>query len=93
MNGVFNRICWVFICFISITHVAYASNFLPEASSYNIKNYNAGHQNWACAQGSDGIMYFGNNKGLLVYDGFSWDLFPVPGNYIVRSLYVEGNRV
>lgn len=64
----------------------WGADFIPAITNYTVKDYEGGHQNWACAQGDDGVMYFGNNNGLLVYDGFSWELHRVPGGYIVRSV-------
>ena len=52
----------------------WGADFIPAITNYTVKDYEGGHQNWACAQGDDGVMYFGNNNGLLVYDGFSWEL-------------------
>ena len=71
----------------------WGADFIPAITNYTVKDYEGGHQNWACAQGDDGVMYFGNNNGLLVYDGFSWELHRVPGGYIVRSVFVDGDRV
>lgn len=33
-----------------------------------MSDYNAGIQNWAIAQDERGVMYFGNNSGLLEFD-------------------------
>ena len=66
---------------------------MPAVTNYLAKDYEAGYQNWACAQGSNGEMYFGNSQGLLVYDGYRWTLHKVPGNHIVRSVYVKEDRI
>lgn len=70
-----------------------ASSFMPAITNYLAKDYGAGYQNWACAQGENGEMYFGNSHGLLAYDGYRWALHRVPGNHIVRSVYVQGDRI
>lgn len=75
----------LFLC----TVPAWGADFIPAITNYTVKDYQGAHQNWACAQGDDGVMYFGNNNGLLVYDGFSWELYKVPGGYIVRSVFVD----
>jgi len=36
-------------------------------------------------------MYFGNNKGLLEFDGTIWDINKLPENKLVRSLMVDKN--
>lgn len=43
--------------------------FSPIVRSYSVSDYNAGIQNWAIAQDERGVMYFGNNSGLLEFDG------------------------
>jgi DNA-binding CsgD family transcriptional regulator len=61
---------------------------LPNIVNYSRQVYNAGSQNWCIAQDSSGIMYFANNKGLLVFDGTSWRTYPLPNGTIVRSLAI-----
>lgn len=43
--------------------------FSPIVRSYSVSDYNVGIQNWAIAQDERGVMYFGNNSGLLEFDG------------------------
>lgn len=63
---------------------------LPFIQNYSPLDYDAGSQNWAIAQSSDGLMYFGNNEGVLEYDGVSWRLIQLPSRGVVRSLAVTG---
>lgn len=70
-----------------------AASFIPATTNYTVDSYNAGHQNWSCTQGPNGVMYFGNNNGLLTFDGFFWNLYRVPGNFAVRSVFVDGDRI
>lgn len=62
--------------------------FSPIVRSYSVSNYNAGIQNWSVAQDERGIMYVGNNKGLLEFDGNRWKLHELPTKNIVRSVYM-----
>ena len=59
---------------------------IPETVNYSKDEYRAGTQNWAITQDDSGLMIFGNNKGVLVYDGTDWELVPLPNRTIVRSL-------
>ena len=43
----------------------FIKNYLPE-------EYGSHPQNWAAIQDNDGIMYFGNNEGVLEFDGETW---------------------
>jgi len=48
-----------------------------------------GHiQNWAIVQDHRGVMYAGNNNGVLEYDGNTWKTIPINGN-IARCLDVD----
>jgi ligand-binding sensor domain-containing protein/DNA-binding CsgD family transcriptional regulator len=51
--------------------------------------YKAGTQNWSIAKDANGLVYFGNNKGLLEYDGHLWRLYPLPNRTIVRSIDID----
>ena len=72
---------------------AQAQLFTPIVKHYNKADYKASNQNWAVAQASNGMMYFGNNMGLLRYDGKEWELIPMPQNKIVRSILIVGERI
>ena len=56
--------------------------------NYPKELYNAGTQVWSIDQDRNGIMYFGNNSGLLTFDSQGWRLYPVPNHSIVRSVMV-----
>lgn len=85
---------WILYFLLSFLFIqASASSFMPAVTNYLAKDYEAGYQNWTCAQGENGEMYFGNSQGLLVYDGYRWMLYKVPGDHIVRSVYVKGDRI
>lgn len=66
---------------------------VPFISSFSAKDYGAHSQNWAVVQDPRGVMYFGNNNGVLEFDGAHWRLIPVSNNSIVRSLGVDSNGV
>jgi signal transduction histidine kinase/CheY-like chemotaxis protein len=41
--------------------------------TYGVRDYNEHAQNWSIAQDAEGLLYFGNNNGLvLTYDGHVW---------------------
>ena len=63
--------------------------FSPIIKNYSVADYDAGVQNWSVEQDSEGVMYFGNNMGLLEFDGFRWRIHALPGKSIVRSVYVD----
>jgi len=53
---------------------------------FSPQDYNALEQNWDIAQDNRGIMYFGNNHGILEYDGEEWRMIRVSNGSTVKSL-------
>ena len=62
----------------------------PLRAHYRPREYGALEQNWAIAQDDRGVVYVGNNAGVLEYDGASWRLITVPNRSVVRSLANDG---
>lgn len=60
----------------------------PQIINYNNLSYKAGTQNWDSAQDKFGVMYFGNNEGLLSFNGKFWNIYPLPNRTVVRSLEI-----
>lgn len=65
---------------------------IPQIINYNNSQYRGGLQNWGIAQDSKGIMYFGNNEGLLTFNGRYWNIFPLPNATVVRSVAIDKNN-
>ncbi len=58
----------------------------PFVKNYKRIDYQAGSQTWEIQQGSNGIMYFANNNGLLEFDGIEWNVYKLPNKSILRSI-------
>ena len=70
----------IFLFYIFFQNNAFPQNTigLPEIVNYSKQLYNAGAQNWDIKQDQNNIIYFGNNEGLLSFDGTFWKLYPCP---------------
>lgn len=64
---------------------------LPYLRNYSPREYRAQAQNWSVTQDQQGIVYIGNNDGVLVYDGVRWRTVRVTNDSAVRSLDVDAN--
>lgn len=62
---------------------------VPRIIHYTKKEFNADPQFWAMCQDKNGVLYFGNNDGTLVFDGERWQKVPLPNNSSVRSLKIS----
>lgn len=51
-------------------------------------DYNASFQNFALLQLDDGRLLAANTSGVLVYDGATWSLVPLPNSKMARSLAI-----
>lgn len=62
----------------------------PYIQNYNDKDYNTPeNQTWAIVQDHRGVMYFGNNNGVLEFDGTSWRLIEITNKSAIRSLAIN----
>ena len=83
----------IFFLIIFSSPLLYGQNQIgtPQIINYSNFSYKAGTQNWDSAQDKYGIMYFGNNEGLLTFNGKFWNLYPLPNKTILRSLEIDAN--
>jgi ligand-binding sensor domain-containing protein/DNA-binding CsgD family transcriptional regulator len=84
----------VFMLIMLSAHAQFRQIGFPAVTNYSRSDYQAGTQNWAIQQDADGILYFANNKGLLEFDGTSWQTYYLPNRTIVRSFTLQySNRI
>lgn len=81
------------VLFSGLSILLNAQDFTPVVNQFTKNDYHASNQNWSVGQSADGILYFGNNKGLLEFDGSLWTTHAMPENKMVRSLQVIGKRI
>ena len=58
---------------------------MPMLHNLKPKDYHAGTQNWALLQDQRGVMYVGNNVGVLEYDGQNWRIMQTGNKSVSRS--------
>ena len=64
----------------------------PIITSYTPdKDYQAGSQNFAAVQDSQGILYLANTSGVLTYDGANWTIIPLSRGAYALSLAIDKN--
>lgn len=87
------KIILVVITFIYVLNL-HAQDLLgiPQVVNYNNEQYNGGVQNWDVKQDKNGILYFGNNEGLLTFNGRFWNLYRLPNFTSVRSLGIDSKN-
>lgn len=88
-NRIVYSICFILICTNGISQIK--SIGIPNITNFSRKDYHASTQNWSVTQDKRGVMYFGNNDGLLEFDGVHWRLMQMPNSSVVRSLALDKN--
>ncbi|MDN5216976.1 response regulator [Fulvivirgaceae bacterium BMA12] len=63
----------------------------PFIKNYSPYEYKSHRQNWAITQSTEGLMYFGNGKGVLEFDGVNWRLISLPNRGHVRSIFTASD--
>lgn len=86
-------ISFIFLTLLSILPLKANNGFIPVVTNFSSLDYNGGLQNWSIAQDDRGTMYFGNNIGLLSFDGYSWDIDKLPGDITCRSVLTDDKRI
>lgn len=64
----------------------------PSVINFSPKTYNGANKNWSIDADENGIIYVGNDKGLIEFDGVDWNLSKLPSKGIVRSVGVFSTR-
>lgn len=82
--------CILFIILVSITTEAYPNK--PHIINMYREKYHADNKNWSIGQDERGTMYFGNDVGLLDFDGVEWNLNRLPNSLVLRSLAVLSHQ-
>jgi len=78
---------WGLICG-QIAYGQIGNKGVPNIRNFTYDEYQAGAQNWSILQDDQGKMLFGNNYGLLEYNGRDWSLITQPTNKtVVWSIY------
>ena len=89
------NIVYLIFCIICFPLTSISQNDY-EIGNYPIKNFsesdynNAAAQNWSIIEDNRGVMYFGNNDGILEYDGTTWRLFKLNNGGFVKALEIDG---
>lgn len=76
------NVCWIDL---------HASN--PNIINFNRSDYSAGNKNWSISEDDKGIIYIGNDLGLLEFDGIEWSLYKTSRSELIRAVYAASNKL
>lgn len=66
---------------------------LPKIRNFQKNEYRALPQSWDIVQDNQGMLYFGNNYGMLQFDGENWNIYALPNKSIIRSLLYKNDTI
>ncbi|RZK13005.1 MAG: histidine kinase [Flavobacterium sp.] len=81
------------ILFFLLSFQGFSQELLPFVENFTKSEYNGDNQNWNIVQGSDNAMYFANNHYFLRYNGVKWEKYTLPNKTIIRSVFIDGEKV
>jgi serine phosphatase RsbU (regulator of sigma subunit) len=74
----------------SIFHTASTTELgVPFIANFSPRDYNASNQNWCVAQDQRGLIYVGNSRGVLEFDGVQWRLISLRNNAAALSIAIN----
>lgn len=82
---------FIIICNLLVTFPVEARQ-RPCIINYTHSDYGAANKNWAIGQDERGVMYFGNDRGLLENDGMEWRFHQFEESPLVRALAVKNHQ-
>jgi AraC family chitin signaling transcriptional activator len=62
---------------------------VTESISFDKNDFKSDTQFWTMVEDQDGLLIFGNNSGVLIYDGEYWKSISLPNKSSVRSLLID----
>lgn len=65
----------------------------PFLKNFSYKEYSAHTQNFCATQNSDGVFFFGNFEGVLIYDGITWSKISTYNNTRVTCLLTDTTKL
>lgn len=86
------RLCFILSFLVGVAFSLKAEWQRP-VTNYTRHAYKAGNQNWMLQQHENGWLYVANNKGLLEFDGTSWELYPIPDAKMRAMKIGADNRI
>ena len=86
------KLFFYFLLLSSIFSVQ-SQELLPFVENFTKSNYFGDNQVWSVAQGNDNAFYYANNHYFLRYNGVKWEKYTLPNKTILRSVFVDGDKV
>ena len=84
---------YFYFLLIATTFSVQSQELLPFVENFTKSNYFGDNQVWSVAQGNDNAFYFANNHFFLRYNGVKWEKYTLPNKTILRSVFVDRDKI
>jgi len=81
------------VIFLFFSCSLYPQELLPFVENFSKSDYHGDNQIWNVVQGNDNAIYFANNHYFLRYNGVKWERYTLPNKTIIRSIFIDGDRI
>ena len=88
--------CIIIVCFFYSNSLCSQNNKIqselnlnPRLTNFSGFDFKANEQFYSVVEDQEGILYFGNNDGVVIYDGERWDKIILPNNSAATSLVIS----
>ncbi|MGB0525813.1 MAG: hypothetical protein ACPGJS_22730, partial [Flammeovirgaceae bacterium] len=61
----------------------------PNIQHFSTSDFQGAAQTWAVSQDEDGLLFFANSDGILIYDGIDWELVSLPNKTLTENVYID----
>ncbi|MEL6821355.1 MAG: hypothetical protein AAFP70_06330, partial [Calditrichota bacterium] len=85
------KLIWIILCCTIGVNAQLSEQMLPLYQSFSSTDYQGDTQSWDIVQAKDGLIYVGNQPGILEFDSRNWRMIPNANGSLVRSLAVDKN--
>jgi ligand-binding sensor domain-containing protein len=90
------KLCAIIGCLLVFFAIGNAQ--IKNTGTYRIVNYSIGNNDklaptHTIQQDRNGIIFFGNNKGLTIFDGNNWQVIKMPNNSGINSLFIDTSGI
>ena len=82
-------ITWFFFYSVEAQNITSTEYGLPFLQNYTPQDYQADYQNYTITQDKRGVMYFGNELGVLIFDGLHWQIVQLNNKGAVKALRAD----
>src|SRR4030042_1494939 len=77
----------------TFTQTSFEKGYYLTIRNFSPREYKSRQQNWAVVQDHRGVLFFGNNSGILEFDGIFWRNIDINGKVVLSLAATETGTI